>query len=250
MTVMHCLTTNPQPQNDRFTGLLRARGIGVTQLPLHAYGPPSAGGAALRQVLREAQADAFDWLLFSSPQAVAAVVAEATLFPNAAQYGAVGEATAAALRAAGVEPAVVANGGGEALATAVLQHGLTASTRIASFQAEAGRTEWHTVLTAHGATLRHVPAYRLLPSPVDAAAWCAAHPDPIHAIPFTAPSAVQRFVELFSPFLAASPFATARYYAIGRTTATALTVAQLPIAAVASSQAFSALVAVIEHENS
>lgn len=248
---MHCLTTNPQPQNDRLTTLLRARGARVTQLPLHEYTEPSDGGAAMRRVLHRATAGECDWLLFSSPRAVTAILARGLPAASSVQFGAVGDETAAALRAGGIEPTLVVAGGGQALATALLDRGVTLSTRIASFQAEAGRTDWHAALTARGAQLTHVPAYRLVAAPLAAAAWCAAHPDPLDAIPFTAPSAVERFVEQFAPHLTTAPFATTLYYAIGQTTAAALTAAHLPLTALAATPTFSALVAAVcGHENS
>lgn len=250
---MRCLVTNPQPQNDRLAALLRAAGREVLQCPLHVFGPPTDGGVQLHRALAVLQPT--DWLSVSSSHGIAALVAafRATnlSLPRGCRIAAVGAATAQRLRVVGMSVALVAEGGGMALAQAVLQRRQAGEivTRLLAVQDEAGVTAWHDVLAAAGIAVQLVPAYRKVECPVDVVTWSAQqHAMPIDAVLFTAPSAVHRFYALFGPRLGQSPFTQARYFALGPTTAQAMMERRVPLAGMPTHARLEDLVACVQGE--
>ncbi len=200
---MRCLTTNPQPQNDRLAAALRAEGLDVVQLPLHEVTAMSPA-ASVQSMLDNA-----DWIIVVSQYCLSAM--QSLSMGNASRVAAVGAATAAALQRIGVAVSLVGDGGGEVLARLLIPQ-LQPETRVVIFQAEDGRTEWHALLRDAGAVVTIVPTHRLVPRTIDSTAF---HHIPIDAVLFTAPSAVHRFAQLF-------PGLRSRCFAIGATTAAAL----------------------------
>ncbi|MBI2344085.1 MAG: uroporphyrinogen-III synthase [Deltaproteobacteria bacterium] len=231
MAEMTCLTTNPQPGNDRFRRALEQTGMEVLQLPLHHIAAPSDGGARLRAVIATLQRR--DWLLFSTPRSVQVFTEtlqeHGSTPPPHVTIAAVGGATASCLQQSGMVPDVVGDGSGRSMAKALVARGV-AGMRCYSLQAEGGRTDWHARLLNAGATVTMVATHRLVPTPLNVASCCMTYP--IAAVPFTAPSAVERFHDLFGAVLHRAPFVGARFFAIGETTAIAVRTRKLPLAGI------------------
>lgn len=245
-----CLTTNPQPQNDRLAECLRARDLQVVQLPLHDVVAPTDQGRALRQAV-ERLADA-DWVVVSGQQCVErlrAVVHESGVrVPPGVRVAAVGDMTAKALRTAGILPALVTTGGGaelaKALAAQLPSHPDGDAPHIMSLQAEDGLTDWHAILRDAGAVIELVPTHRLVEVALDGTAWCATYRrSRIDCVLFTSPSGVERFAALF--LSGTAPFAKSRFFAIGETTAAALRARTMPVAGLPDQPGFEALAAVV-----
>lgn len=228
-----CLITNPQPQNDQLADWFVRFGLNVVQLPLHAVVAPSDSGRALRQCVRSLEG--IDWLIFSSVNAVdrfTAAMSELNLsIPFGVQIASVGAATASALRAKNIMPSLVATGGGaqsECGAGAFLaqelkdKYNLTGK-KVISLQAEEGITAWHAHIISQKADLAVVATHRLEQTVVDVDRFIKSLNSkfPITII-FTAPSAVQRFSELFLKGSKSEIWKNITSYAIGRTTASAI----------------------------
>lgn len=221
--MVRCVTTNPQPQNDRLAAALRAEGLSVVQWPLHDVAHV-ADSAVVQRAL-----DSADWVIVVSQYAIPALQ-HARLSSNA-RVAALGAATAAALHAAGIVTQVHGDGGGAELARLLCRQQISGA-RVTIFQAEDGRTDWHAHLRAAGAVITVVPTHRLVPM-----AMTVAHDKTLNAgdaLLFTAPSAVRRFVEI------CPRTALAKCFAIGETTAAAMHNAGLPCAGVSPSPEFSA----------
>lgn len=218
-----CVTTNPQPQNDRLAAALRAEGLSVVQWPLHDV-VHIAESAVVQAVLGSA-----DWVIVVSQYAIPAL--QHARLPSTARVAALGAATATALHAAGVVTQVRGDGGGMELAKRLCRHPLR-DTRVSILQAEDGRTDWHEQLRTAGAIVTVMPTHRLVP-----VAMHVAHCETLNtgdAMLFTAPSAVRRFVEIGprTPSVAC--------FAIGSTTAAAMRNVGLPCAGVPPAPEFSA----------
>ncbi len=159
------VTRNPS-QAQALAGRLRDLGAAVVFLPGIEIGPPSSWEAldgALRDLAR------FDWLLFTSAQAVAPFLARARELgiglPDARRLhvGAVGARTAATLAEHGLPPDVVpAEHVAEALAAALGSR--VAGCRVLLPRAEVAREVLLEKLLAQGASeVRIAPVYRARP---------------------------------------------------------------------------------------
>lgn len=218
-----CVTTNPQPQNDRLTAALRAEGVSVVQWPLHAV-VRIAESAVVQAALGST-----DWVIVVSQYAIPAL--QHVRLPSNVRVVALGAATAAALHAAGIVTQLYGDGGGMELAKRLCQHQLC-DTRVSILQAEDGRTDWHAHLRAAGAVITVVLTHRLVP-----VATHVAHYETLNAgdaMLFTAPSAVRRFVKICPR----TP--SVKCFAIGSTTAAAMHNVGLPCAGVSPVPEFSA----------
>ena len=139
----------------------------------------------------------YDWVVFTSANAVEAFLPLAGPFPPALRVAAVGAATAGALRARGIEPHLMpereeAAGLVESLAARI------GGRRVLLPQAADARPALREGLTAAGAEAVAVVAYdkRLpLDAPARAAALFGAAP--IGWVTFTSPRIVRHFVALF-----------------------------------------------------
>ncbi len=181
--------------------------------------------------------DKVDWLVLTSKHAVAALDWNAVNAPLAA----VGEATAAAIRAAGVEPTLVADGPGAAqLASQMIAIGV-ADKHIVCVLSDIARSELTDLLAAAGVELTVLTGYRNTP--------VTGMPDTLRddiaaghmeAVTFASPSSVAAFVELVGADLPA--LSGAAMIAIGPTTADAMTRHGLPVHATAGDSTVSGLI--------
>lgn len=218
-----CVTTNPQPQNDRLAAALRAEGVSVVQWPLHEIAHV-ADAAVVQQAL-----DSADWVVVVSQYAIPAM--QHARLPANTRVAALGAATAAVLHTAGIATQMHGDGGGTELAQQLCRQQISGA-RVAILQAEDGRTDWHAPLRAAGAVITVVPTHRLVPMAMNVAQCETLNTD--DAMLFTAPSAVRRFVEICPRTPAVMCFA------IGATTAAAMHNAGLPCAGVSPVPEFSA----------
>jgi uroporphyrinogen-III synthase len=88
-------------QSDRLSDRLRAAGLHPVVVPVIDIIEPADGGAALRNALKKTQR--FDWIAFTSSNAVAAV----KFVSEGMSIAAIGPGTAEALRRRDLEPALV-----------------------------------------------------------------------------------------------------------------------------------------------
>lgn len=200
-----------------------ARGCCPTLLPLWMITDLDDGGAALRAAC--GTLSQYDWVIFTSQFAVDAVqtilAAAHVPWPKDVKVAAVGEMTAATLRRAGIVPTLV-----------------SPTSSVEGFVTLFGKTDVHTqrillpqgtkvqldlaqALRSMGVHVDTVTAYAVTPTPIDVRRWLRQHHNIVFdAVCFTAPSAVERFIELFGPApRTVAPFAHCRWYAIGPTTA-------------------------------
>jgi uroporphyrinogen-III synthase len=214
---------------DALGARLRALGALVRDLPAIAIGPPASWDdldAALRAL------DGFDWVMFTSANAVDWTVERLTALgvPVATlarrSLAAVGPATAERLAAAARAPDVVpVQARGDAMAEALRPH--VAGKRVLVPRPAEGRPELVAGLLAAGARVTAVEAYRTSPAPPERlaplGAWLAA--GEIDAVAFASPSAVRAVVAALGP--RAALLERTLVAAIGPTTAEALRAAGL-----------------------
>lgn len=215
------LVLRPRERAESLCFLLEDEGAEVVLLPLLELVPPKDPrplSAAAEQLHR------YKWVLFASPSAVDAfveAVREAGTGRNFSlvKLGAVGPATANALRSAGLKvEAQAEDASGQGLYLAV-QQSLQPGDQILLPAAEEGRRELHDALAAAGLPVTRVAAYRSAELSHDSAEVAAAFdPMPDVAI-FGSPRTVDAFVQLprGADFLQRSPAV-----AIGPTTRDAL----------------------------
>lgn len=178
---------------------LQGLDIEVVSLPLLEIAPPADGGAALRAELR--RIDRFDWVVFTSTNAVDAVqrhggdelrALTGTSPPREIHIAAVGSATAAAARDAGfgvdvVPPAATAVSLVQALIPRRPQNVLAPLAELAADTLEDG-------LRAAGAAVTRVEAYRMAVPELSAEKIDAAADADV--VLLTSPSIAERFAQL------------------------------------------------------
>ena len=198
------------------TSELADAGAEVVHLALLPIVAPADGGVALRVAM--ARIEEFDWIVFTSANAVDPVIAAATDWPPPVRIAAVGSATAAALvgRAASVDHLP------ERATAASLASSLPLSVGRAVLAplAELAGSDLTVGLRARGFDVTQVEAYRLGPPPTVDAATIRAVGD-ADAVLFTSPSTVDRFAEQCgsvwpSIVISIGPSTTARISAHGR----------------------------------
>jgi uroporphyrinogen-III synthase len=191
---LRVVVTRAEHQSEGLAAAFARAGARVELLPLLEMIPP----ADLLPLQRAAsEVGLYDWVVFTSANAVEAFVPLAGPFPPSVQVAAVGAATAAALRDRGVEPHLTpvkeeAAGLVESLAARI------GGRRVLLPQAADARPALREGLAAAGAEAVAVVAYdkRLpLDAPARAAALFGAAP--IGWVTFTSPRIVRHFVELF-----------------------------------------------------
>lgn len=135
-------------------------GATVFECPLLAFEPPSDAGAALDQALDSLTRT--EWLVFTSPQAVAAVLARLGDIRQlgSVRIAAVGHATEAALRAARLGVELVPNEANAAGLVDALGPAPTSGLRVLHPTSDLGGTTLSEGLHAHGWSVRTVEAYR------------------------------------------------------------------------------------------
>jgi hydroxymethylbilane synthase len=175
----------------------------------------------------------FDWVVLTSRQAVAAMAHALREMPVRTRVAVVGEASAAASREIGVEPAVIAsNPTGEGL-VAALTGMVVATERVLLPVSSRARDVVRDGLTALGAEVTRVDAYATEivdePSPD---VLSMVERGEVGAVLLASPSAVRGFMTQFGTVLPA--LSSAAFVAIGPVTAEAMRERGLPVHAVAA----------------
>jgi uroporphyrinogen-III synthase len=181
--VIAILVTRPSADADPVVRALEAAGYRVHAVPtvathaLHFDQPDIAG---------------YDWVVVTSAAGVEAV----TEFPAGPQWAAVGQATARALRAAGVEPGLVPHeANGLALANALPD---AQGKRVLLVRAAAADSDLPDRLRERGAAVDELAAYRTIEGPASSTELLkvALGDADLAAIVFASGSAVRGFVAL------------------------------------------------------
>lgn len=195
------LVTRPREQADAFAQLLERAGAQVLLVPTIAIEPPDSW-----EPLDAALARDHDWVVFTSVNGVAMVRRrlEASGGSRArlerSRLAAIGPATAAALRAWGLEPEVVPD---EYVAEELVEHlrpRVRPGERVLLPRAAEARDVLVRELTAHGARVSEVPAYRTRPAVERAPDLRMALAEGrVDVVTFTSSSTVKSFCALFDP---------------------------------------------------
>ncbi len=221
--------------------LIVARGGIPVVFPTIETAPPPDPGP-LDQAVRNL--DAWDWVVFPSRTAVAAMVRACADLgvtlrrPGRPRFAAVGEGTARALADHGVRDVLVPDPDrqdAEGLAAALIRSGISGANVLIA-RAEQGREVLASALRDAGASVTEVVAYRTLPRAVpDHEVQALLHGPRPDAALFFSPSAFRAFLEIVGDPAARGFLSGAVLCAIGRTTARAMEDACLPPDAVPGS---------------
>lgn len=241
------LVTRGADKRDELSALLEAAGATVVWVPLiaaHRLAAAAEIGAAVDRAVDANPLPSQPWLVLTSAigadlvMSLAAVASVARL-----AVAVVGPATAEAVRFHGIEPDLVSHGQvGEALAADLVDRGVEGS-RVLLVTAAGARDVIAPRLTAAGATVEVLEAYRSVPPHGAGQRLRAAlQGPPFDAVAFTSASTVRHFAEAVAPppprcvALCIGPVTAAAARAAGWTgviTATQHTTAGLAAAAVA-----------------
>ena len=193
---LRVVVTRAEAQAAGLVEALAAAGAVVETLPLLAVGPPadSAPLAAAAAALGD-----WSWVVFTSANAVRALHPAGRDWPARTRVAAVGPATALALRAAGVAPALVAERPRAEGVLAALLPRLGPHDRVLLPQAEDARPVLADGLRAAGVEVQVVVAYRKA-APPEAPARAARifGGGPLGWVTFTSPSTARAFAALFA----------------------------------------------------
>lgn len=198
------------------------RGLGLEVLLWPAVSMQSANTPLLREAAKSLQQ--FDWIVFASRQAVAAITAHALTRPSALRVAAVGQATAQVLKQRGWEVHLIpSEANAEALVAAFATEASVKGKRVL-FPASSRALPTITAgLTQLGAQVTQVEAYRTEAAPLnleDCRSWIAR--DGIGAVTFASPSAVVELERALGSQDFARLLERSRAIAIGPTTARVL----------------------------
>ena len=166
----------------------------MVYLPLIQIVEPSTW-EPLERALGELGRSAYRWVAFTSANGVRGFVgrASAAVIPREVSVAAVGPRTAAALEAAGIEPALVPDEHSGAGLAAALGDG---DGRLLLPRGEGAPEVIVDLLSARGWSVDEVFTYRIVPAEPDPAALERVRAGGVDAVTFASPSAVSRFVEL------------------------------------------------------
>ena len=231
---------------------LRRAGAEPILLPTIAVAPPEDPGA-LKAALAELVGGGYDWVLFTSANAVRQTLATLARMGHGAdalgraRVAAVGPATAGALSAAGAGDAGIPGTFTGADAARLLGPG---PGRVLLPRAEGARPETRAALVSAGWTCDDVTAYRTVPATPDPGALGALRRGSFDAVTFTSGSAARNFVAIAGPpaalGLAGGDAPGPVVACIGPATARAAREAGLRVDAVASAHTTEGLVAALE----
>ena len=199
MTSRTVLVTRPAERASRLAGLLAARAIGSVEVPTIAIDaePFAAGVDAMVERLAGA-----DWLVLTSANGAEALAMclqrTGHRLPHGTRVAAVGPATAAALRRAGI---AVDHVPAEFLTVAVADGlGDVHGRRIVLARADAATPQLREALEEREAVVEEVAAYRIVEGPPAMhGALHAALCRPLDGIAFTSGSTVRGLMRLASP---------------------------------------------------
>lgn len=185
--------------------------------------------------------DQMDWLVITSKNAVPAIDWASVKAPVAA----VGEGTADAIRAAGVEPALVAKGpGAKQLATELADQGVV-DKHLVCVLSNIARTELTDELAHTGANVSVLTGYTNSPeADIEAGLRDRIAGGEMEAVTFASPSSVAAFVAMIGADLPA--LSGAAMLAIGPTTEAAMREHGLPVHASAESSTVAGFVEALE----
>lgn len=234
------LVTRPAAQAGELVALLAARGIDAMSVPTVEIAP-AAPGSAFDDAIRSL--DGAAWLVITSVNGASALAERLAALdrslPDDLRVAAVGPATAAALRAAGLPvdhvPAryrtvAIADGLGE-----------VAGRRIVLARADAATRDLHDALADRGALVEEVVAYRTVVGPAASRDRVrAALAQPLDGVTFTSGSTVRGLRALLSPPEALRATALPAY-CIGPVTAKVARRAGFSVPVVAQSHTVAAL---------
>ena len=251
------LVTRPREQATELVERLAALGADPVEAPLIQIVPP-ADTEPLRQAA--ASADQFDWIIFSSTNAVDAFMR--VLFDGGRDVRAlkgpllcaVGSATAGRLATYGIKVDLVPEEfRAEALASALLARGSVKDARILLPHADIGRDVVSKELTRAGAIVTEVVAYRTIP---DESSRDNQSPDiyrmlldrRIDVVTFTSASAIRSFAALFGADQAADLLRHTIVATIGPVTRAAATALGVDVTIQPATYTIPALVdAIVQH---
>jgi uroporphyrinogen-III synthase len=184
------VVTRARDQASTLVTALESRGAEIIELPVIAIVPAHDDGAALRAAL--ARAEAYEWIVVTSTNGVAALLAAADVATLArSRLAAVGPATADALRQAGLDVALMpARFVAEGLVADFPEPSGAATVLVA--QADRARPVLVDGLRARGWNVEAIVAYRTVPATIDDAA--RARVAAADAVTFTSGSTVDNFV--------------------------------------------------------
>jgi uroporphyrinogen-III synthase len=188
------LVTRAPHQASALGDALIAHGLRVVSIPTIALAPPTDEYATLDRELT--RLDEYDWLLFTSANAVAVFAErlEDQAVPLSCGIASIGAATSKALREAGFPVRLQAQTAvAESLAKSLLPHARNASMLL--IRAEQGRDILIETLTEAGAEVTLAPAYRTV-IPTESTDRLRRELPTVDAITFTSSSAVSNLFAL------------------------------------------------------
>jgi uroporphyrinogen-III synthase len=184
--------TRGEGEDGPLSRLLKERGARVLDWGSIAFAPPEDICPIWSAMARIAE---YDWVCFSSPRAVEAVVARVPNPPEGLKVAAVGPSTAAALEKAGWPVhRVPTEGSGEGLVEAFRVAGDAGGASVFFPASAIAREVIPEGLRELGARVDRMTAYRMITLPLDGAS-CRASFDAgeVAAITFASPSAMEAF---------------------------------------------------------
>jgi uroporphyrinogen-III synthase len=194
LTGLRVVVTRAEHQAEGLAEAFRAAGAAVELLPLLEVAPPADPLPLARAA---AEISSFDWVVFTSTNAVEAFLPLAAPLPAALRIAVVGPATAEALRSRGVEPHLTAyRAEAEGLAADLAPR--VAGKRVLLPQAPDARQALFDGLRAAGAEAVAVVAYdKRLPLEAARRAGELFATSPLGWVTFTSPRIARHFAELF-----------------------------------------------------
>jgi uroporphyrinogen III methyltransferase/synthase len=233
------VVTRPHGPSTRLREALESAGAEVIEMPLIAIEPLDSHDH-LDDALVQVRDGAFEWIAFSSSNAVDAVIDRAhaqRIDLGGVRTGAVGPRTAQTLRERGLEPSLVPERStGEALAEAL---GAGPGRVLVPVPAER-RSRVADELEGRGREVVRVPVYRTVPLEPDDALRTVIESNGYDALVFASGSAAEAFVSAFGAPQGlvpdADPQGSPKVIAIGPTTAGGLAGHGIRVDAVASEQ--------------
>lgn len=191
---LRVVVTRAEHQAEGLAAAFERAGARVELLPLLAV-VPAADPLPLQRAAAELAR--YDWVVFTSANAVEAFLPLAGPLPSKMRIAAVGPATAEALRARGIAPHLTAGRAeAEGLAAELAPH--AAGRRVLLPQAADARPALQAGLAAAGAEVAAVVAYdKRLPAGAGRRAAELFSAAPLGWVTFTSPRIVRHFAELF-----------------------------------------------------
>jgi len=186
-------TTRDGAPDDPLTHLLEAEGAKVVEWPTLRFDEPT-DAARLERARASLRDGAFDWVVVTSARAVLPLGSREGV-PEAVRVGAVGAATAAALREAGWRVDVSGDGDAADLAEAMNRAHELVGARVLFPAASLAGSVLEEALTQMGARVERVEAYRTLLAPPGPARVTADLAAGVDAVAFASPSAVASLME-------------------------------------------------------